>query len=181
MELFFLFYRGLSLSEKDYGIVDKLKNTIYRFEGGMSMTRQKNIVYNVLLNEERDQVLMVKNIGPSYSYYTLPGGTVEAGETLPEAAVREAKEETGYDVAVGELLHVSEAFFPQVDEHCLFFFFQSEIRGGEIGTIFPDEIEEISWVTIADAVQFMNLPKEYEQILTTQQTVPYVFNGQITH
>ncbi len=34
MELFFLFYRGLSLSEKDYGIVDKLKNTIYRFEGG---------------------------------------------------------------------------------------------------------------------------------------------------
>jgi len=147
----------------------------------MSMTRQKNIVYNVLLNETRDQVLMVKNIGPSYSYYTLPGGTVEAGETLPEAAVREAKEETGYDVAVGELLHVSEAFFPQVDEHCLFFFFQSKIRGGELGTIFPDEIEEISWVTIADAVQFMNLSKEYEQILTTQQTVPYVFNGQITH
>lgn len=32
------------------------------------MTRQKNIVYNVLLNETRDQVLMVKNIGPSYSY-----------------------------------------------------------------------------------------------------------------
>ena len=34
MELFFLFLNNeLSLPEKDYGIVDKLKNTIYRFKG----------------------------------------------------------------------------------------------------------------------------------------------------
>ncbi|VWX37717.1 NUDIX domain-containing protein [Exiguobacterium oxidotolerans] len=145
------------------------------------MTVRKNIVYNVLFNETRDQLLMVKNIGPSYSYYTLPGGTVEAGETLPEAAIREAKEETGFDVEVGDLLHVSEAFFPQVDEHCLFFFFTSEIVGGAIGTVFPDEIEEITWVSIPDAVRYMQLEPEYEHILTKQQTVPYIFNGQITH
>lgn len=33
MELFFLFYIGLSLPEKDYGIVDKLKYTIYWSKG----------------------------------------------------------------------------------------------------------------------------------------------------
>lgn len=41
MELFFLFYRGVSLPEKDYGIVDKLKNTIYWSKGNEHDTQKK--------------------------------------------------------------------------------------------------------------------------------------------
>jgi 8-oxo-dGTP pyrophosphatase MutT (NUDIX family) len=36
---------------------------------------------------------------------SIPKGKVDPGETLPETAVREIKEETGLDIALGPYLH----------------------------------------------------------------------------
>lgn len=49
-------------------------------------------------------ILMVRHVEPTRSYWTLPGGGVEAGETPAEAAVREVWEETGLRVKVTRLL-----------------------------------------------------------------------------
>ena len=51
-----------------------------------------------------DTILMVQHREPSRSYWTLPGGGVEAGETPAEAAVREVREETGLRVRTVRLL-----------------------------------------------------------------------------
>ena len=49
-------------------------------------------------------ILMVRHVEPSRSYWTLPGGGIEAGETPAEAAVREVWEETGLRVRAVRLL-----------------------------------------------------------------------------
>ncbi len=49
-------------------------------------------------------ILMVQHVEPSRSYWTLPGGGLEAGETPAEAAVREVWEETGMRVRAVRLL-----------------------------------------------------------------------------
>ena len=55
-----------------------------------------------ILND--DKILMVCHNTPSRTYWTLPGGGWQAGETLEQTAVREVKEETGLDVEVVQLL-----------------------------------------------------------------------------
>ena len=62
----------------------------------------------------RDGRLLMVRRGrePGRGLWSLPGGRVEAGESLSEAVRREVKEETGLDVAVGELAGVYEVPAP---------------------------------------------------------------------
>ena len=56
---------------------------------------------------EGDRVVLVKRGHPPLEgEWSIPGGVLEVGETMREAAVREAKEETGLTVEPGELLGV---------------------------------------------------------------------------
>ncbi len=50
------------------------------------------------------KVLMVRHVEPARAYWTLPGGSIEAGETPADAAVREVWEETGLRVRAVRLL-----------------------------------------------------------------------------
>lgn len=112
---------------------------------GLILVRRKilkriDVAYVLLFDENNEKVLMVKNKGKESSYFTLPGGKVEYGETLKEAAIREVKEETGLDVEIDGIFTVSEAFFEQKGHHTIFFTFIGKIIGGEINITYPEEI-----------------------------------------
>ncbi len=53
------------------------------------------------------KLVFIKRKNPPYKdHFALPGGFVEIGETVENAVVREAKEETGLDVKIIKLLGV---------------------------------------------------------------------------
>ncbi len=51
-------------------------------------------------------ILMVLHRRPERSYWTLPGGGIEPGETPEQAAIREVMEEAGMEVKIVRLLYV---------------------------------------------------------------------------
>ena len=54
-----------------------------------------------------DRVLLIRRgKAPLLGRWSIPGGTVESGETLEQALIREMAEETGLDVVPGRLLTV---------------------------------------------------------------------------
>jgi ADP-ribose pyrophosphatase YjhB (NUDIX family) len=50
--------------------------------------------------------LLRRNIEPGYGRWTFPGGYVDLGERVPDAAIRETREETLLDIRLDDLLNV---------------------------------------------------------------------------
>ena len=73
-------------------------------------------VSTVCVVAREGEVLFIKRGNePGYGLWSLPGGYVDRGEVVEEAAVREVLEETGLEVEVGGLLGVfSEAGRPVI-------------------------------------------------------------------
>ena len=143
--------------------------------------KRVDVAYVLLFDERGENVLLVKNKGEGSSYYTLPGGAVEKGETLEEAAIREVKEETGLDVQIDGVFTVSEAFFEERGHHAIFFTFSGKIIGGEINISFPEEIEEITWMQPQMAEKYVHITSGYEGLINRKTTVPYILRSAVRH
>jgi ADP-ribose pyrophosphatase YjhB (NUDIX family) len=66
---------------------------------------------------EGDRVVLVKRAHPPIQgQWSIPGGVLEVGEMVREAAVREAREETGLIVEPGDLLGVYDRILRNVEE-----------------------------------------------------------------
>lgn len=147
----------------------------------MRTIKRVDVAYVLLFDETLEKVLMVRNKGDNSSYITLPGGAVEEGETLEEAAIREVKEETGVDVKIDGLFSISEAFFEEKGHHAVFFTFIGKIVGGEIEILFPNEIEEVIWREAEEAENYIHIPNELKGLVREKNSVPYIDRGSIVN
>lgn len=142
--------------------------------------KRVDVVYVLIYDEETEKVLMVENRRGETSDFTLPGGGVENGETLEQAAIREVKEETGYDIEVGGIVAVREVFRSVKGHHAVFFTFLGKITGGEISLSRPDEIVDIQWVDLNNADRWMKvIPGGVSKLLQSQSSALYHFQGHI--
>jgi len=107
------------------------------------------------------RVLIVRRARmPANGVYTLPGGVVEAGETLVEAVTREVREETGLEIQPIALAGFHEVILRdgdnQVSRHFVILPFAARWLSGEVQL--NDELDDARWLR----------PAEIEGLKTTE-------------
>lgn len=137
--------------------------------------RRVDVAYALILDDTSSKILMVKNKGNAS--WSLPGGAVEKEETLDQAAIREAKEETGFDVRVHGIIAINECIFEKKQEHAIFFTFRAEVIGGILELIRPHEISEIAWMDVDKANELMPYYKDGIRSLVQGTEIPYYDQG----
>jgi ADP-ribose pyrophosphatase YjhB (NUDIX family) len=97
-----------------------------------------------------DRVLLVKRAHPPLeAEWSIPGGVLEVGELVREAAVREAREETGLIVEPSELLGVYDRVLrdpeQRVQYHYVLIDFLCRRVAGELAA--ASDAAEVRWFT----------------------------------
>jgi ADP-ribose pyrophosphatase YjhB (NUDIX family) len=60
----------------------------------------------IRVNEGRQIVLVRRAIEPGYGKWVFPGGYVDRGEEVKQAAIREAREEAGLEIRIDHLVNI---------------------------------------------------------------------------
>jgi len=81
---------------------------------------------------EDEKILLVRHEKYGRSYWVLPGGGMDFGETLEEAAVRELKEETNLDIKIDKLVFVDDILPGDLHRHVVDVYFTAKVVGGEL-------------------------------------------------
>lgn len=114
-----------------------------------------------VLIRDGDRYLMVKRgAEPDAGLWSIPGGLVEVGEGTSDAAVREAKEETGLDVDIMEVLGVVDKIVRDEDRRVKYHFviidYLAEARDGSMRA--ASDALEARWVNAEEITDYELTP-----------------------
>jgi len=113
------------------------------------------------------KVLLVRRrFEPMAGRWSLPGGTLELGETLQEGAAREMKEETGLEVKVGPVLDVFDRITRDADGRVLYHYVLVDFLCRAVGGV-PKAASDASEIALVDPVDLdrYNLSEETVDVI----------------
>src|SRR5437773_8302952 len=100
---------------------------------------------------ENDALLLIKRgRAPGTGLWSVPGGRVEAGETLAEAVVRELAEETGVEAVCDELVGWVERIHE--DHHFVILDFRVTVLD-DTPPVAGDDAAEAAWVPLGQVAE----------------------------
>ncbi len=101
--------------------------------------KSPKIAVDPLIIRENKIVLINRKIKPFKGLLDFPGGMVEYGETVEQAVMREAKEETGLEIKVKDILGVYSSLRRDPRFHCITIAFIANPIGGKLKGSFEGE------------------------------------------
>lgn len=106
----------------------------------------------------RDSQILLAHWRPEsgVSAWTLPGGGIDPGEDPADAAVREIREETGYEARLDALLGVDSIVIPGderisspgIPQHGLRIIYSATVIGGELTHELDGSTDEARWFAL---------------------------------
>jgi 8-oxo-dGTP diphosphatase len=117
-------------------------------------------------HDDHRVLLIRRGQPPLLGEWSLPGGVLECGETLREAVVREAREETGLVVETGEMLGVYERVIRgdegRVRYHYVLIDFLCRPVGGDLKA--GSDAADVRWFT-RDELPALNLAYDANDVV----------------
>ena len=108
-------------------------------------------VGGVVIHEGR-ALLIKRGSEPLKDQWSIPGGTLELGESIQEGVRRELLEETGIEVRVGELIEVFDRIFRdaagKIQYHFVIVDYLCEKISGEAHA--ASDVTDVAWVREED-------------------------------
>ena len=102
------------------------------------------IVVGVCIKNDINEILMVQEAKEGVKgLYNIPAGRLDSKESICEGAVREAKEETGFDVKLDSILCIQHLEYQNI----LKIIFNASIISGSI-KFNKNEIMDVKWISI---------------------------------
>ncbi|NTU69633.1 NUDIX domain-containing protein [bacterium] len=113
-----------------------------------------------LIVNDKSEVLLMQR-GPKakneVGFWAQPGGTVEFGETIKGAIIREIKEELDIDIELFELLSITDHIMPDENQHWVAASYKAKIISGEPKIMEPEKISDLRWFPLNEIPEKLSL------------------------